>query len=133
MTPAETCYSTFDRELLAVYCAIKYFWHFLEGRPFHVLTDYKPLTFILNTRSDHHPHCQACHPDYIFQFTSTIHFVHGLDNVITDALSHIETKAVLSGQPPIVDHVVMAKTQVTDSQIQKKNQNSSLLGLYGLE
>ena len=32
LTPAETRYSTFDRELLAVYLAIKHFCHFLEGR-----------------------------------------------------------------------------------------------------
>ena len=43
MTPAETRYSTFDRELLAVYLSIKHFRHFLEGRTFHVLTDHKPL------------------------------------------------------------------------------------------
>ena len=42
MTPAETRYSTFDRELLAVYLAIKHFRHFLEGRHFHVLTEHKP-------------------------------------------------------------------------------------------
>ena len=35
MTPAETCYSAFDRELLAVYLAIRHFCHFLEGRHFH--------------------------------------------------------------------------------------------------
>ena len=35
MTPAETHYSTFDRELLAAsYLAIKHFCHFLEGRRF---------------------------------------------------------------------------------------------------
>ena len=117
MTPAETRYSTFDRELLAVYLAIKHFRHFLEGRPFHVLTDHKPLTFSLNTRSDYHSPRQARHLDYISQFTSTIRFVHGLDNVVADALSRIETNAVLSGQPPIVDFAAMARTQVTDSQI----------------
>ena len=31
MTPAETRYSTFDRELLAVYLSIKHFRHFFEG------------------------------------------------------------------------------------------------------
>ena len=49
MTPAETRYSTFDRELLAVYLSIKRFRHFLEGRPFHVLTNHKPLTLALNS------------------------------------------------------------------------------------
>ena len=46
MTPAETRYSTFDRELLAAYLAVKHFRHFLEGRHFHVLTDHKPDTCI---------------------------------------------------------------------------------------
>ena len=34
--------------LLTVYCAIKYFRHFLEAREFHVLTDHKPLTHSIN-------------------------------------------------------------------------------------
>ena len=54
MKSAETKYSTFDRELLAVYLAIRHFRYFLERRQFHVLTDHKPLTFALQTRSDRH-------------------------------------------------------------------------------
>ena len=42
LKPAESRYSAFDRELLAVYLAIKHFRHFLEARPFQVLTDHKP-------------------------------------------------------------------------------------------
>ena len=49
MKPLETRYSTFDRELLAVYLAIRHFRYFLEGRCFHVLTDHKPLTRALHT------------------------------------------------------------------------------------
>ena len=49
LKPPETRYSTFDRELLAVYLSIKHFSHFVEGREFHVLTDHKPLTFALNS------------------------------------------------------------------------------------
>ena len=36
LSPAETKYSTFDRELLAIYLAIKHFRHFIEGREFHI-------------------------------------------------------------------------------------------------
>ena len=72
MTATEKRYSTFDRELLAVYLATKHFRHFLEGREFHVFTDHKPLTFALNIRSDHHSPCQARQLDYISQFTSNI-------------------------------------------------------------
>ena len=39
---AETRYSSFDRELLAVYSAIRHFCLMLEGRQFLVLTDHKP-------------------------------------------------------------------------------------------
>ncbi len=47
MSSAEVRYSTFDRELLAVYLATKHFRRLLEGRSFHVLIDHKPLTFAL--------------------------------------------------------------------------------------
>ena len=30
LTPAETRYSTFDRELLAIYLAVRHFQHFVE-------------------------------------------------------------------------------------------------------
>ena len=65
MIPAEPRYSTFDRELLAVYLAIKHFRHFLEGRQFHVLTDHNPLTYALNSCSDRYSPRQARHLDYI--------------------------------------------------------------------
>ena len=117
LSPAETRYSTFDRELLAVYLSIKHFRHLLEGRPFHVLTDHKPITFTLNTRTDRHSPRQARHLDYIAQFTSTIRHVSGVDNVVADALSRIETNALISGQPPTVDFAAMAKIQAMDSQI----------------
>ena len=117
MIPAETRYSTFDRELLAVYLAIKHFRHFREGRTFHVLTDHKPLTYALHSRSDSHSPRQARHLDYISQFTSAIQHIHGADNVVADALSRIETNALLTGQPPQVDFTAMAEAQSNDHQI----------------
>ena len=71
LRPPETRYSTFDRELLAVYLAIKHFCHFVEGREFYVLTDHKPLTFALSTNSDKYTPRQVRHLDYISQFTAT--------------------------------------------------------------
>nr|VZI06730.1 unnamed protein product [Spirometra erinaceieuropaei] len=43
LSPAETRYSVFGRELLAVYLSIRHFRHFLEGREFVVLTDHSFL------------------------------------------------------------------------------------------
>ena len=117
MKPAETRYSTFDRELLAIYLAIKHFRHFLEGHYFHILTDHKPLTHALNTRSDRHSPRQARQLDYISQFTSVIRHVHGVDNVVADALSRIETNALLSGTPPVLDFDAIAMAQQEDQQI----------------
>ena len=105
MTPAETRYCTSDRELLAVYLSIKHFRHF---------TDYKPLMFTLNTHFKRYSPRQAHQLDYISQFTSNIHHVHGMDKVVADALSQIETNALLSRQPSAV---IFATMQAIDPQI----------------
>ena len=118
LQPAETRYSTFDRELLAIYLAIKHFRYFLEGRTFHVLTDHKPLTFAFNARADRHTPRQCRHLDYISQFTTDLRHVRGVDNSVADALSRIEANALLQDTPPVVDFSVMAKAQRTDPELQ---------------
>ena len=80
LSPTEQRYSTFDRELLAVYCAIRHFRHFLEAREFHVLTDHKPLTYSLKSKPDRHSPRQIRHLDFISQFTSDIRHVTGKGN-----------------------------------------------------
>ena len=49
---AQTKYSAFDRELLAVYLSIRHFKWILEGRVFYVLSDHKPLSFALGSVTD---------------------------------------------------------------------------------
>ncbi len=46
LNPTERRYSTFDRELLAIYSSINHIRHFVEGRKFHIITDHKPLSFL---------------------------------------------------------------------------------------
>ena len=87
LKPAETRYSTFDRELLAIYLVIKHFQHLLEGRQFHILTDHMPLTHALNTRSDHHSPCQVRQLDYISQFTFVIRHIQGSHNPVRCSFS----------------------------------------------
>lgn len=112
LTPAETRYSTFDRELLAIFLAIKRFRHFLEGRQFFVLTDHKPLTYALTSNSDSCLPRQARHLDFISQFTTDIRHVKGNLNPVADALSRIEVNAV---QRPLgLDFQAMAAAQRTD-------------------
>ena len=77
LQPAETRYSTFDRELLAIYLALKHFRHFLEGREFFILTDHRPLTYALTSGSTDYTPRQIRHLDFISQFTSDIRYVKG--------------------------------------------------------
>ncbi|BHF70280.1 hypothetical protein SprV_0301333000 [Sparganum proliferum] len=87
LLPAETRYSTFGRELLAIYLAVKHFRHFLEGQEFTIFTDHKPLTFAIHSRSDKLSPREICHLDYISQFTSDIRHIDGSRNEVADALS----------------------------------------------
>ena len=50
---AQRSYSTFDRELLAIYLAIRHFRYFVDGRQFIVYTDHASLCHALFTRSRH--------------------------------------------------------------------------------
>ena len=52
LCPAETRYSTFDRELLAIYLAIQHFRHFLEEQPFTMYTNHKPLVQALTKQAN---------------------------------------------------------------------------------
>jgi cleavage and polyadenylation specificity factor subunit 1 len=52
MNPAQQKYSAYDRELLAVYEAVKHFSHMLEARHFIILRDHKSLTFAFQQKQD---------------------------------------------------------------------------------
>ena len=116
LSPAETRYSTFDRELLAVYLAIKHFRHSVEGRQFFIVTDHKPLTFALVSQSKHHSPRQIRHLDFISQFTSDIRFLKGSSNAAADALSRVEVDALCAplSSTPSIDYAAMARAQQDD-------------------
>jgi cleavage and polyadenylation specificity factor subunit 1 len=64
---AQQKYSAYDRELLAVYEAVKHFRHMLEARHFTIFTDHKPLTYAFQQKRDN---CLPFnHLDFIAQFT----------------------------------------------------------------
>ena len=86
---AESKYSAFDRELLAVHAAIRHFRYFLEGRLFTVYTDHKPLTTALSKTTDPHNARQSRHLAAIAEFTADIQHVAGKANPVADALSRV--------------------------------------------
>ncbi|KFD72822.1 hypothetical protein M514_14726 [Trichuris suis] len=69
---AQRNYSTYDRELLAAYAAVKHFRHMVEGRPFTLYTDHKPLTFAFTKKSSSDTPRQTRYLNFISQFTTDI-------------------------------------------------------------
>ena len=131
---AERKYSTFDRELLGIYLAIKHFRQFVEGRQFHIFTDHKPLTFLPSFRSNRHSPRQTRQLDYILQFTSDIRHVRGADNAVADALSRVHS--VTANMLPSIDFQELAALQRNDQELatflQMPNTHSLTLNPFSL-
>ena len=102
-------YSAFDRELLALYLAVRHFRYFLEARPFTAYTDHKPLTSAFSKAADPWSPRQQRHLAYISEFTTDVRHVYGKDNKVADALSRSSINGV-SVQLGI-DYTAMATAQ----------------------
>lgn len=122
LSSAETKYSVYDRELLAAYSAIKHFRHYIEGRAFILFTDHKPLTFAFNQKADKASPRQLRHLDVIGQFTTDIRHIAGVDNIVADALSRVESIDMSS----LVDYELIAKEQAKDPDLLNVINSTSL-------
>lgn len=91
LTPAQTRYSAYDRELTAIYQGVLHFKYMLEARPFCIYTDHKPLTFAFKQNPDKASPRQARQLDTISQFTTDVRHVPGKDNTTADLLSRISS------------------------------------------
>ena len=114
LNPAETRYSAFDRELLAVYATIKHFRHNLEGRNFFVNTDHKPLTFVMALVTERASLRQTRHLTFIAEFTADIRYVNGETNFVADALSRPSVSAIHDG--PVIDYKELSLDQAKDAE-----------------
>jgi cleavage and polyadenylation specificity factor subunit 1 len=124
LTTAECKYSAFDRGLLAIYKAVKHFWHMVEAREFCIYTDHKPVTYAYNLKSTQlsSPR-QYRHLDYISQFTTDIRHVAGADNVVADALSRLDEVE------SAIDYQAVAVAQQQDQDLREFQQSTSSLQL----
>ncbi|CAA9999485.1 unnamed protein product, partial [Nesidiocoris tenuis] len=121
LSTAQTKYSTYDRELLACYSAVKHFRHMLEGRNFVIFTDHRPLTFAFRQKLDKASPRQLRYLDFIGQFSTDIRFVPGKDNTVADYLSRISSISI----PSSIQLEELAKGQLDDSEITSLRQSST--------
>ena len=112
---AETRYSTFGRELLAAYMAVKHFKHLLEGRKFYIMTDHKPLLGAVQTKSDKHSPREIRHLDFLLQFTSDFRHIKGESNIPADTLSRINAISIT----PDIPAESLAQAQQNDEELQQ--------------
>jgi hypothetical protein len=77
LSPAQQKYSAYDRELLVIYEAVRYFHHTLEARHFTILMDHKPLTFAFHQKRDKCSPRHFSHLDFMSQFTTDICHISG--------------------------------------------------------
>ena len=125
---SETKYSTFDRELLALYLGIRHFRFFLEGRQFTAFTDHKPLTFCMSKSTDAWSGRQQRHLSYISEFTTDIRHIQGKSNFVADSLSRTTINSINSIQLGI-DYSAMAMDQTKDPEVQSYRATPSSLVL----
>ncbi|GFX21676.1 hypothetical protein TNCV_1200561 [Trichonephila clavipes] len=113
LTSSEKSYSAYDRELLAIYSAIRHFRYMLEARDFTVFTDHKPLTYAFRQKSDKCSPRQIRQLDFISQFTRNIVHIPGSDNIAADVISRVSA-ITFPGQ---IDYDCIAETQQTDQEL----------------
>ncbi|CAK1580762.1 unnamed protein product [Parnassius mnemosyne] len=127
LNSAQKKYSPYDRELLVIYEAIKYFLHMVEARVFSVYTDHKPLTYAFSTARDKCPPRRYRYLDFIAQYTTDIRYIPGPDNVVADTLSRVEEIKIS------LDYQALARSQDKDPELQHLLQNGSSLNLQKIE
>lgn len=115
LSPTESRYSTYDRELLAIYAAIRHFRQLIEGRNFAVYTDHRPLVYAFQQNSEKASPRQRRHLELIGQYTTDIRYIKGCDNIPADVLSRIETMIV----PTVIPYDKIAEAQLVDKELQE--------------
>lgn len=88
LNDSETKYSTIEKELLAIVWATKYFRPYLFGRRFTILTDHKPLQWIMNIKE---PNSRLTRWRLkLSEYDYTVVYKKGKNNTNADALSRVE-------------------------------------------
>lgn len=124
LTDTQKNWSTYSRELLAVYQGIKHFQDQIEGRICTVYTDHEPLTHAFKQKPEKATpqHMRQLH--FISLFTTDIRHIKGKNNVIADYLSRIEEL-----HRNTIDYDILSNEQETDEEIKAIIEGTSKLSI----
>lgn len=125
LNDAQAKYSTYDRELLGAYRAVKHFRHMLEGREFCILTDHKPLLYAFQQKHENASPRQIRHLDFIAQFTTDFRHLPGKQNIVADSMSRISAIHTKNE----IDYNELASQQSTDDELKNILNTDSALQL----
>lgn len=114
-------YSTFDRELLAIYESVKHFRHLLEARECTIFTDHKPIVHAFTKRTDNYTNRESRWLSFISEFTSNIRFLNGVQNEAADALSRINEIRM----PTLIDYSKLREDQEQDAELKNLIENNT--------
>lgn len=102
---SEINYSTVEKELLAIVWATKYFRPYLFGRPFTIITDHKPLQYLMNIKDNTNSRLTRWRLK-LEEYDYKISYQSGKSNAIADSLSRIELQnndTNNTDTPPTID------------------------------
>jgi transposase InsO family protein len=102
-SPTQQRYSTFDRELTAIYLAVQHFRSIIEGKRVVVFTDHKPIAASFCSVQQPKSSRQERYFSVISEFVSSVQFISGAENIVADCLSRNVCDATDS--PPLVNSV----------------------------
>uniref|UniRef100_A0A5S6Q5H5 RNA-directed DNA polymerase n=1 Tax=Trichuris muris TaxID=70415 RepID=A0A5S6Q5H5_TRIMR len=117
-------YSTFGRELLAVYVAMKHFRSSIEGRELTVYTDHKPLVRAFENGSQGLLDREIRQLDFITSMQANVRHVNGKDNAVADALSRTIHASTYSNPTVSAKEIAMASSK--DPELQWVKEHTSL-------
>lgn len=88
LNDSEVNYSTIEKELLAIVWATKYFRPYLYGRKFKIITDHKPLQWLMNLKESNSRLTRW--KLKLSEYDYTVIYKKGKSNTNADALSRVE-------------------------------------------
>ena len=129
LTPSQQKWSTYDRELYAAYQAVRHFRPMVEARDFAIFTDHKPLSYAFGPNKRSSDTCsprQFNHLEFISQFTTDVRHISGLENVVADCLSRVESIST----PSPIDFAALSRSQDEDEELQRLRHSGTALQLH---